>query len=1037
MTFSPSPEQRAILEYPLTSLRIAAGAGTGKTTTLAHRISHLILHGIEPEQILGITFTNKAAEELAERVTSTLADSQGEDFESARQVDIHTYHGFAATILREFGPVVGVERATSIATPTFSRQLFHDALEGGHFTELDVTYRGIVGKPAYLAATMGDHLVSVDDVRNLTPDEPDRIWRERAEVLGIIERYQSEKRRIRVVDHSDLIAKAHELVHSHPEIADRIRDRYRAVFLDEYQDTNAAQREMLRGIFTEGFPVTAVGDADQTIYEWRGASLENFAGFQQHFPQVDGSDAASLPLSINRRSGHLILDVANVVRASINEETRIPLAAPEGSPQGEVATQWFATAMDEAVFIATQIQLLASEGLAYKDMAILFRKNKDTELVRATLEDYQIPVEVVNLGGLLGVPEVSDVHAWLRLLHDPGDNPALLRVLLGARYRIGMADLKPFAQWTRNDRDNHTTKRTLLEGIDQLTSVDDVDNLTPQAQAALFEFRETYRSLLAQAQGVSLVGLVRRILSATGAWQEIEAMEDAARLSARLNLYRLLDLAEEWSPLEGRPSLEAFLDYLSVVIEDQTEEIDTARLSGEDAVLLVTIHRAKGLEWDTVFIPAVYHGNFPTFSRGHEDPVTKSQVLPYQLRLDRDSLPHIHEHTPAPDRTAMLKDRHQEQETRLAYVGITRARERLFVTGAAWYGGPEPRKTPAKPSSLFEMLESQPGVKNLEHADDGPRPTSLRIEATVGAPDPTFPNAWDGALRSTIEDPTWPRQRAIEMDVLHAYDDLVTDFQETLFSLPPPTEDDASNPEVLTSVTSLVTLATCPKRYYWSEVDPLPRRASAAARRGTLVHRKIELHARGVVPLTEVSDEFYDLDVTEAHSESADTEWGLGPYEAYLQSRFSAETPRHIEAPFRLKFEGGIVRGRVDAIYGSGESWEIVDFKSGRNREIVGTDLQLKAYAVAAKAGSFGRPPQDLSVTFAYLGGGVIEEVTQVIDDDWLSDAKNQIDEQLVTISTGTLAAGTFNPEPSPACLSCDFSHVCEPGKAWLTSNQE
>lgn len=1035
MTFIPSDEQTAILNHPLVPLRIAAGAGTGKTTTLAHRISKLVSDGIEPEQILGITFTNKAAEELAERVTATLADSHEDEFDAVRQVDIHTYHGFAASLLREFGPIVGVERATSIITPTFSRQLFHDALEGGTFQELDITYRGIVSKPAYLAGTMGDHLVTVEDITNLMPSDPDQVWNERGEVLGIVERYQAEKRRIRVVDYADLISKAHELVRSHPEIAARIRDRYRAVFLDEYQDTNAAQREMLRAIFSDGFPVTAVGDGDQTIYEWRGASLENFSGFAHHFPLSDGSPAASLPLSVNRRSGSLILEVANSARAAINSDLRIPLVAPDDAPGGSVQTQWFSTAMDEAAFIAAEVARLASEGLSYKNIAVLFRKNKDIELIRATLEDHQIPVEVANLGGLLGIPEVGDVHAWLRILHDPEDGPALLRILLGSRYRLGMADLKPFAQWVRRSPDDTLTRRTILEGIDQLSAVEGVDALTPRAQGSLEEFRATYRALLAEAQGVSLVELVRRVLNATGAWLEVEAMEDASRLSARLNLYRFLDLAEDWSPLEGRPSLGAFVDYLSVMIEDQTEEIDTARLSGEDAVSLLTVHRAKGLEWDTVFIPALYHGNFPSFSQGYEDPVKRSQVLPFELRLDRASLPNMNETIPEKDRTASLKARHGEQEMRLAYVGITRAKARLYVTGASWNGGPEPRKTAAKPSTLFALLEDHAVTTSLGHATDGPRPTSLRIEPTTGAPDPTFPNSWDGALRAAMTDIEWPRARAAQLDLTHAYDDLVNQFQETLFSLPPPTPAEQAELEVMTSVTSLVTFATCPKRYYWSAVDPLPRRASLAAQRGTEVHRKIELHARGAVPLTEATDDTYDVletDIPRITDPSEHSKPGLDPYRVYLSSRFATESPRHIEAPFRMKLRDGIVRGRVDAIYGTDDAWEIVDFKSGQNRHLPGNDLQLQAYAVAAKGGSFGGSPSRVSVTFAYLGGGILEEVTQVVDEAWMQNAEDTINNQLVTIGTGSLDQGTFDPQPSPACLSCDFSHVCAPGKKWL-----
>lgn len=1025
--FVPSAEQQAVLDHPNAPLRIAAGAGTGKTTTLAHRIGALISQGFEPEELLGVTFTNKAADELAERIRDILGDT----IDPGREVNVHTYHGFASQILQEYGPLVGVERRTGIITPTFSRQLFHDSLAGGTYTQLDLTYLGVVDRPARLASDLGDNLRTVEELAALAPETPDPLWVARMEVLGIVARYEAEKARLGVVDYSDLIAKAHEIVTRYPEVATRIRQRYRAVFLDEYQDTNPAQRELLRAVFGDGFPVTAVGDADQTIYEWRGASLDNFASFPSHFLDESGQPAATLPLTINRRSGHHILAVANAIRAQIGDEEGRPLQALPSAEPGYVATKWMGTAMDEAAFLAEEMRRLHDEGTAWSDMAVLFRKNKDIEVVRATLEDFAIPVEVANLGGLLAIPEVSDLHAWLRILNDPENAPATLRVLMGSRYRLGLADVKPLSDWARPARDERgdpaVPGRSLVEAIDRLDAIPAVATLSDQAREALDDFQRTYRRLLSDAQGVNLVELVRRILSATGAWQEVEAMEPSGRLSARLNLYRFLDLAEQWSPLEGRPSLPAFLAYLSLMQDDQTEELDTARLSGENAVALLTVHRAKGLEWDVVFIPAIYQGNFPASSRAHDDPFKHPQMLPYELRLDHHTLPPIHAEMTDKERTALLKERHDRQEWRIAYVAATRARRRLYLTGASWFGHPEPRKTVAKPSPLFDLAEQQPLSQDLGHDDPPERPDTLRLEPTTGAPDPTFGDlGWDGALRAALDASDWPAHKATELGTRRAYDGLVEEYQDMLFTLPPPQAGAGEDLPLTTSVTGLVTYASCPKRFYWTEVDRLPRRPSGAAQRGVEVHRRIELHNRGNIPIDEALNDLYDLTGADASLGHG----GPGPYEVFAGSRFANEQPLHTEAPFDLRLGEAGIRGRVDAIYGTGHGWEIVDFKSGRPNSNPSNRTQLQAYALAARHGAFGAPQTELVVTFAYLGGGNLTEISESVDAAWMDEAETD----LVTLIE-SIASDAYDPRPSAACKSCDFARFCEAGTAWLSQN--
>lgn len=1022
--FIASAEQQAIIDAPNGPMRIAAGAGTGKTTTLAHRIARLIDGGTDPERILGITFTNKAAAELADRVGEVLTGV----VDPARTVDIHTYHGFAHQILTEFGPLVGIERDTQLITPTFARQLYHDAIEGGVYQKLNVTWAGILDRPARLGAALSDNLATADDLAAMAPSEPDDLWIERLELLGLIGRYEAEKRRLGVADFGDLIGRAHEFAARFPDLADRIRGRYDAVFLDEYQDTNPAQRELLRLLFGNGFPITAVGDADQTIYEWRGASLANFAGFSEHFPTADGSPSPTLPLTVNRRSGQQILDLANRVRQELGEVTN-PLQSLDNAPIATVAVRWEGTVVQEADFIAEQILELHEAGTAWKEISVLFRKNKDIEAIRGALEEHAIPVEVANLGGLLSIPEVADLFAWLRLLDNPADESAFVRLAMGSRFRLGMGDIKPLADWVRR---GEALNRSMIEGLDQLATAQsddagdghdanhlEIGRFDDRTMDALVNLHDLYRQLLEIAQGVSLVELVRQILAMTGAWPEVAAMPAASRQSARLNLYRFLDLAEEWSPLEGRPSMRAFVDYLTLMIDEQTEELDTARLSGEDAVALVTIHRAKGLEWDAVFIPALYDKNFPASTVVADDPFRHAYMLPHELRLDRHTLAPITADMPEKDRSALLRERDLQQEWRIAYVGVTRARRWLTLSGATWNGATETRKTAAKPSALFEIAASLPGAIDLGSVEDAERPDTLRRPLLAGAPDPVFPGGWDDALRHSIIDQNWAANQAELQDVRATYDDAVHEFQDTLFNLPAGPDTNGDNRPIATSVTSLVTYTTCPKRYYWSEVDRLPRRSSSAARRGTELHRRIELFHRGAVPFDDLTDDLYDTPEPATHD-------GTSLWDTFAQSRFADATPRLIEAPFEFLHEGARIRGRIDAVYEPEPGhWEVVDFKSGRPSQNPAMQVQLQAYAVAIDSGALGpKHPEKTTVTFAYFGGGELAETMTPVDDDWLDHAKSTLD----GIVNG-IANSEFEATPSTACTNCDFLRFCPAGQ--------
>lgn len=1025
----PSAQQQAVIDYGLRPLRVTAGAGTGKTFTLVRRMTALMdRYGVRPEQILGVTFTNKAAAELAGRIRSAPELPSIPGIRPEQAIDVFTYHGFAAHLLGTYGALVGMDRGTRIITPAAGRQILHRCVLSTPFRLVDATHvPTVVRKLVDLAGELSDNLARPEDV--LASDPEDEVGARRAELAAALVMFENEKKELGVRDFGDLTRLAVELVRDpdHRGILDRVRSQYRCVLLDEYQDTNPAQRELFSTLFGTGGAVTAVGDLDQTIYEWRGASPANFGYFPTSFREADGSESRTLRLSVNRRSGRAILDLANQVRARITgSDPADDLVALEGKPPGSVQVSWFGDAREEAEEIARELRRLHESGTGWSEMAVLFRRNANIELVRQALEEHEVPLQVTDLGGLLKVPEVVELHAWLRLLDDPADSPALVRILMGTGYRLGLGDLAPLSRWVASrSRNRDGMSFILVEALEQLDSLE----LLPDIRRRLERFRDIYRSLLVEAQGAGPSELARAVLARTGAWQDIEAMPTPSDISARLNVHRFLDFTEHWQPLEGSFSLRAFLDHLEMIGNDPGDGLDTARLADEEAVTLSTVHRAKGLEWKAVFVPALYETNFPARPRSYADPSRLDSSVPSHLRIDPEFRANL---DPALDdraRRDWLRRRHYDQEWRLAYVAVTRAEQHLHLSGAHWYGSPEPLRRPSRPGDLIETARS------LEHVTIGrwipeppPRPDSLRFPIPEAGPDPVLGTTWERALHQIGSDADWAARRAGRLGVEDLYDQAVEEFQEVLLSLTDPAGHDPEPEPTVISVTGLVTYADCPKRYYWSEVDRLPRRPGPAARRGLELHRRIELHNRGMVPFEDLEPHLYDRtpDEDTEPAEGERTGWA-----AFLESPYADRIPIHVEVPFELRLSESVrIRGRIDAVYGDGaDRWEIVDFKSGRRSNRPSSQVQLQAYALAARQSGLGAAaPESLKVSFVYLGDG-LDVVSQEADGAWMERAEQRVEELVDGIRSER-----FQTAPSPACRSCDFLTFCEAGQAHLAS---
>lgn len=1070
-TFRLSEEQQAIVDYPLRPLRVSAGAGTGKTTTVSYRMARLVAEeGILPEQILGLTFTNKAAQELSQKIQKVLAEAGRPD--PLRDVQVNTYHGFCSQIVTEFGALLAIERNLAIIGPAQTRQLVKRVIRDTPLRGLDNTdLFHLPGTIIRLASALADHLRDPDliteqmlrtripdlrrsdFIRKTDFDNYHRLLttsRKREGMVEAVRGYQAHKRRLGVVDYGDLISQAHEILRTEPEIARQIGARYRAVVADEYQDTNAAQRVILQKLFGEGFPLTVVGDSDQTLYEWRGASLENFADFPKHFPRRNGEVSETLPLTLNRRSGQHIISFANRIKQEIGSATEDLQALPTAG-ESRVSAMWHSTFIEEAVRIAEQLIERHKAGRKWREMAVLFRKTKDIMGVYRQLVAHDIPVDVANLGGLLSTPEVVEIHSWLKVIGRFDDREAAARLLGGSRYRLGLGDIRHLSRFAYRPRDGKP--RAFLDGLDDPRFWESLpDHLTDPYR----RFEAEYRELLSLCQANPAEEACRFIMMRTRAWADVESMSDSARLSARLNLYSFLDLAKNWMPLQGQSTITGFLDYLDALLEEPAEEVDTARLSEEDAVALLTVHKAKGLEWPVVFIPAIYSGNLPSrVVGGYDNPYRKAETLPWDWRIDPP------EHAPITDRmdaeslAAFLKERDQEakeahlsQEWRVAYVATTRAREELLLSGAHWYGYPEPTVRPKLPrqSELFKAawlttLKNPPGHPDqaLEErfpSPDRPETFAAPLQAT-SAPDPLFgEGGWSAGIRLGLDDPQNLADMAGQGGFPEEYQKALEEYQGMLFHLPEPGPD--KDPGVVTtSATDLVNYAQCPKKYYWTRVEPLPRSYSYVTRRGTRIHRQIELHHRGKVPLLEPEDSQAQVMDLTGDDRPVGSPAAKDPFQVFLDSRFSKMEARWLEKAFTLRLGDRFwVRGRIDAVYQKGpESWEVVDFKSGRppaDDPHSARQAQMQIYGLAVKdIPELGPAPSDLSVTIAYLGGGGIHEnpASEPVDHAWLASARRRLEGMARSI-----VDEQWNATPSVDCVTCDFSHLCPEGKAFISS---
>lgn len=838
-----TPEQTACIIAPPAPQVIVAGAGSGKTTVMAARVVWLVGTGqVAPEQVLGLTFTNKAAGELAERVRKALIKAGVTDPDvidpdnPPGEPVISTYHAFAGRLLTDHGLRIGLEPSSRLLADASRYQLAARVLREapGPYPALTRSFPDLVSDLLALDAELAEHLVRPEALRahdaellltlqgaklsNADLRKVPETAAARRALTELVLRYRTAKRDRDLLDFGDQIALAAQLAQL-PEVGRLLREEFRVVLLDEYQDTSVAQRVLLAGLFGggTGHPVTAVGDPCQAIYGWRGASVANLDDFPEHFARADGRPATRQALSENRRSGGRLLDLANGLAEplrAMHAGVEALRPAPGAERDGMVRCALLRTHAEEIDWIAGSIAHLVHTGTPPGEIAVLCRTANDFAEIQGALVARDVPVEVVGLSGLLHLPEVADLVAVCEVLQDPGANAALVRLLTGPRWRIGPRDLallgrraRLLVTHTRVDDGDDPDRRLAeaVEGVDPSevisladaldtfleTPLDGKDDGLPFSPDARVRFARLAAELrdLRRSLADPLMDVLHRVLAVTGLEVELSASPHALAARRRETLSNFLDVAASFAANDGEATLLAFLGFLRTAAQYE-KGLDNALPGGENTVKVLTAHKSKGLEWDVVAVPGLVTGTFPS-GQGREKWTAQAKVLPHALRGDADTLPDVE----AWDARGMkafheaMKDHQHTEELRLGYVTFTRPRSLLLGSGHWW--GPSQKK-PRGPSDFLLAL--------YEHCAAG----YGEIEAWADEPEEGEENP---ALQQAGAEQAWPlpldeaalaRRRAAaetvlaHLDALAAGDTTATHDPDTYDDpdWPPPPEDD-------------------------------------------------------------------------------------------------------------------------------------------------------------------------------------------------------------------------------------------------------
>ena len=602
-------EQQQAVQHTEGPLLILAGAGSGKTKVLTVRIAYLLAQGVNPYEILAITFTNKAAKEMKSRVEGLVGDV-------ANRIWLSTFHSFCAKFLRfELDNFLGYNSNFTIYDTSDSQVVIKAALKA---LNLDDKYYP-VGAMISAISDAKNKLMFASDYRKQARD----FYQQK--VADVYEYYERELRKNNALDFDDLLLVAVKLLQSNAAVLDKYSKRFKYVMIDEYQDTNHAQYLLAYLLSSHWKNIAVVGDADQSIYAWRGADIQNILDFEKDYP-----NCTSIKLEQNYRSTKIILDAANAVIDN-NEgrpEKNLWTDKVEGAKIQHFTAQ---SEHEEAAFIGdTIVKKHDIHGVPYGDMAILYRTNAQSRVLEEALIKRALPYTMVGGTKFYDRKEIKDVLAYLRVLYNPFDDLSLLRIINVPKRSIGATTVSKLQDYAR---ENGTS---LFMTLTQLHLVDTIKGKTKEK---LEEFGILIFTLVAEMDDKSVLDILEAILDRTGYLAQLEESTDPQDQARSENIGELLSVAKDFQDTNPTGTVEDFLEQVALVNDVDSFEQE------ESKVTLMTLHAAKGLEFPIVFLGGLEEGLFPH---------SRTLMNPEEI----------------------------EEERRLAYVGITRAEKELYISNA-------------------------------------------------------------------------------------------------------------------------------------------------------------------------------------------------------------------------------------------------------------------------------------------------------------------------------------------------------------------
>ena len=994
--FPPTPEQAAVIDGPMGPKLVVAGAGAGKTETMASRVVSLVANGlVRPEQVLGLTFTRKAAQQLEQRIRRQLLTlrSSGLVAPGTAAADaleniapkVSTYDSYAGDLVREYGLLMPVEPDARMITAAERYSIAHEVVS--NFTgalSADNEVASVTQTVIALSDALDGELIDTTLLREhehafrATAEDLEKSSRTKGEFskdlqkyldtqrlrlqyLPLVDALKKEQAERGVITFGEQMSIAATLAQNFPVLGEEQSARYRVIMLDEYQDTSHAQRILLRSLFggeREGLSVTAVGDPMQSIYGWRGATSENLAAFVEDFPQNDGENAPKDQLTTSWRNPSTVLTLANDVAAELfsaapGKRPVDELAPKPTAPAGDVQLGYFATEDEERDFIAQHLRKLYDATPEGEDFsaAVLVRTNKQSPLIAAALDEAGVPNEIFGLGGLLWKPEIQDLVAVATLLVRPQDAAAALRVLTGPMCGLGIADIQALHSRQRNLA-GATEGRTRWAGGDPLA------HFTEQVEAIVAEGPD---QVLGLADALADLGERERYTP--------EGLERMEAVSAKLRHLRTYSLGKSLNDIfadietvfglrtevlaAGTPGgathldafadivagfhgdgLVTFLNYLKLAREEENGLTPGEVPAVRNRVQIMTVHKAKGLEWEHV---CVAHADSSSYKAQAETFLTKIQKVPG----DDDYIDVPDDATNRSDfekacKAFLDQDREfqAEEAARLFYVAITRTESSLTVTGSGT------NKRSKGPYHYLELLKDKhPDLVVHWDVPETPEEKAEGAEETAHfpalSPRPEAVNAAD-AVRAAMEE--LPPLR--DGEIFEIWEREATALIEENEALKAPVVD-VELPGELTA-SDMVAMASDPIQFARRQRRPVPFKPNSYAKRGTAFHAWLE--DRFGFPALLGEDE-----LPGAHDEPNQDLESLK--ESFLSSEWAQRTPSYVEAPFEITIGDSVVRGRMDAVFQDSDgTWFVVDWKTGRQPKgdaLTAAEIQLAVYAEA------------------------------------------------------------------------------------------